>query len=210
MATEEKNDGKNGGKKDGKNDGKLKEKRPAEPRPKRMFAAIPFPGRTIRETIVPLENIPELKDKNFSNIHLTLLFLGNVKPDDAPRLLEKASLARAESFEAVVRGLGSFSRKNGPILWAGIEENPALRALKTEVDEKIGEFVEKPDGKGRFSPHLTLTRLKAAPSKELVRALESEKETRFGTFPVRSFFVYESIIDRRGAEHVPMLEVPLL
>lgn len=119
-------------------------------------------------------------------VHITLKFLGDVPPDDLPRLtsaLERMHLP-GSPFEAATSGFGVFpSARRARILWAGIGEGSEglaalARAVETALEPAGFAAEEKP-----FVPHLTLGRARrpfpldpsAAPLPELrfpVRSLD--------------------------------------
>ena len=113
-----------------------------------MEAARAFPANAFRLT--PPERV-----------HLTLKFLGEVPPEDLPRVASALGRAarQSEPFDAVVSGFGAFpSTRRARILWAGIGTGAeGFGALSRAVEDLL-----KPEGFVRegkpFVPHLTLGR----------------------------------------------------
>jgi 2'-5' RNA ligase len=95
-------------------------------------------------------------------LHLTLLFLGEVPVDRLPSV--EASLARAARgsppLTLATQGLGVFPSERRPsVLWVGVGGDlEALRALQRQVALEFA-WLGLADDK-RFRPHLTLARVK--------------------------------------------------
>lgn len=89
------------------------------------------------------------------NLHLTLAFIGETNRISQAK--QALSQLRAEPFSISLSGLGRFCRDGGDILWAGLDKNPALKALAQQVQYNLKQvgFVlqERP-----FAAHLTLGR----------------------------------------------------
>lgn len=113
-----------------------------------------------------------------SQLHLTLLFLGEVGADDIPALTEAldASCAGVDRFHLNVTEAGAFPSLIRPrVLWLGISgELERLTALQASVADKCARFGthQTPES---FKPHLTLARIRE-PSRSLGQALRSALE----------------------------------
>lgn len=91
------------------------------------------------------------------NLHLTLVFLGEVPPGKVGLVKEAVELARIPAFLLCIGGVGFFHRPGGDICWAGVERGAALSAA---YDELCGKLTEKGFAveKRPYRPHLTLGR----------------------------------------------------
>ncbi|MCC8193590.1 MAG: RNA 2',3'-cyclic phosphodiesterase, partial [Deltaproteobacteria bacterium] len=116
---------------------------------------------------------------------------------------------RADNFLLTVRGFGMFARKQGTVVWAGVAPSPALLHLKEAVDAALAG-AGLPPSTGRFTPHLTLARLKTGPSSALCAFLKGHAATPAGTFPVTAFSLFRSVLDPGGAVHTLEEDYPLM
>lgn len=97
---------------------------------------------------------------NFShreNLHLTLVFLGEVSPERLGGVKSAMNRIKGEPFRLSFTGFGRFKRRGGDIHWAGVEKNNALFFLQEQLSaelEKEGFSLEDRE----YSPHLTLGR----------------------------------------------------
>jgi len=148
-------------------------RRPGNPRPGsissemiRAFIAVPV-GEEIRESVETVEGElkrvgADVKWVKPGNVHLTLKFLGNIRPDDVGRL--KAALgevlAGQKGFEARVAGLGTFPRGRGKprVVWMGLEEGvDRLKDLAARVDDACASVGFEREARP-FAGHLTIGR----------------------------------------------------
>lgn len=107
------------------------------------------------------------------NLHLTLVFLGNVEADKVDAIRAIAAGIKGEPFDLVLDTLGGFRQNNARILWVGPSElsselGALYQSLRRQV-RKIGLRV----GKGSYRPHVTLIR-KADLRKKLPEDLEPD------------------------------------
>lgn len=145
-----------------------RKRRPDMPRTEmiRAFIAVPV-GDEIRSAVQGVESDlkrigADVKWVKPDNVHLTLKFLGNIRPDDVGRLkaaLEEA-LADQAGFEAKVAGLGTFPRGRGKprVVWMGLEEGvDQLRYLAGRVDDACASLGFERETRP-FAGHLTIGR----------------------------------------------------
>jgi 2'-5' RNA ligase len=91
------------------------------------------------------------------NLHLTLVFLGEVGADRLGAVKSAMNRAKGQPFRLAFSGFGRFKRRGGDIHWAGVEKNRALFDLQEQLAaelEKAGFPLEDRE----YSPHLTLGR----------------------------------------------------
>ena len=170
----------------------------------RLFVALELPER-IRTRLFNLQSLmPGLKWTPAANLHLTLRFIGQVSPDKTELIQESLNNVTGDSFILTVVGLGMFQRKTGDILWVGVPSEPALEQLKQKVDESLrvssGLSMDAP----KYSPHITLSRLKNTATASLKEAVKEKAGERFGEIPVTGFTLFRSILSPSGAVHEPV------
>jgi len=146
------------------------------------------------------------------NIHLTLKFLGDTdeaKVDDiADRIIRIAK--DYQSFTVSVSGLGVFPNYRRPrVLWVGMSNPPASLI---EIAERIAAALAEigfPKEDRRFSPHLTIGRVKAALSSRFIEKLKS-RAFDGGGFAVNDIFVIKSDLRPAGAVYTKLREIGLI
>ena len=110
--------------------------------------------------------ICELFCCDFFVTFLTLAFLGHIPKSDIVPVIESMDKAvySYPGFELHASGLGVFpSAKHPRVLWAGIRgQTDMLHALVNELEQKLKFSAGYEKKKKRFTPHLTLARIKPA------------------------------------------------
>lgn len=142
------------------------------------------------------------------NIHLTLKFIGEVDAERIPAI--DSCLTRAArhgiAFGFEVEGLGCFPDSARPrVLWAGLRGySDALPGLAAGIESELTS-VGIPRERRRFSPHLTLARIRRVDDgPALQRVLDAYEEQFFGECWVRSFQLMESRLGRGGASYTEL------
>ncbi len=146
------------------------------------------------------------------NIHLTLKFLGDV-PRSAIERVCRATEAAAETcgeFEITVSGAGCFpSPQNPRVLWIGLAALPeSLRELHTRIEDLLARQ-GFPREQKRFSPHLTIGRVRSPRNAALV----AEKLIAGGfapaSFTARECIVMRSELKSTGSVYTPQAVITL-
>src|SRR5947209_12199950 len=110
------------------------------------------------------QELPDLRWVDPAGIHLTLAFLGELSDEQLVEAMQAAELAarKVPSFDYRLSQPGVFGSPRQPrVIWIGIDE-PTGRLLKLhqvlnqELEQRGFEVDKRP-----FSPHLTLSRIKA-------------------------------------------------
>jgi len=104
------------------------------------------------------------------NLHLTLVFLGNIAANRIPEVRALAASVVAPGFELVIDSVSHW--RHNRIVWASPQDCPAaLRALVAALESALKAggvgFDERP-----YAPHITLLRAtRAAPPLQTVDAI---------------------------------------
>jgi 2'-5' RNA ligase len=156
-----------------------------------------------------------------ASMHVTLKFLGDIDDAIVPEL--HASIATSTrdiaAIELPLVRLGAFPRLQEPRnVWLGPDEPwtrsadaNRLQSLARAIDESCAAHGLQPEAR-RFSPHLTLGRVKAG-ERQIGRALASHPGVT-APLPLAPLVVSEvalmkSQLDSKGAVHTRLWQVPL-
>lgn len=90
-------------------------------------------------------------------IHLTLEFLGDVEKEKIPELEWIIRSISWEPFELKLSELGCFKRREGDIVWIGLNESSKLINLWKELHRKLKNAGFKVEDRP-YIPHITLGR----------------------------------------------------
>ncbi len=176
----------------------------------RCFIAIELPEgvkRGLRELQAQLKAGSQAPAKwvDPNNIHLTLKFLGNVAADRTGEI--SAAMTEAVRgmpyFSLEVKELGVFPNPGRvQIVWVGVRgEVEKLARLQQRLESGLERLGFAPEGR-RFTPHLTLARLRdRATPDERARLGQLIAETEFDAAPsfrVDSVNLMQSQLTREG------------
>lgn len=175
----------------------------------RLFVALSLPEAHRQQLSRLCHGVRDARWVRDENLHLTLRFIGEI---EEPRLSEIAvalGRVRSEPFTLTLSGIGHF--QNGRrirSLWAGIDPCDALGPLQGRIDAALRHADLPPDGR-RFTPHVTLARLKNGSAQQVGGWIEANALFRADPFPVDHFVLFESYLSHTGAIYSPVAEFPL-
>jgi len=141
------------------------------------------------------------------NLHLTLRFTGNTEDAqlvDIVKGLDELA-PKYGQFDLDIEGIGLFGKQSAPkILWAGITMPPMVYNLVENIEEVVCSAGFARETRP-FSPHLTLSRIKAITnSSRLISLVDHYKQTHFQRQKVDQIILYESILNSSGSVYVPI------
>jgi 2'-5' RNA ligase len=177
----------------------------------RSFIAIELPdelkeGLSQLQAQMILGKASSVKWVDPSGIHLTLKFLGNIavsRISAITRAMEEAARGLS-SFQLKVTGLGGFPNlKRVQVAWVGIGgEVDKLGQLQQRIESNLAPLGFAAESR-RFTPHLTLARLRdRASPEERERFGQLITDTKFEaayTIKVDSINLMRSQLTREGA-----------
>lgn len=135
-----------------------------------------------------------------SNLHMTLLFLGEQPRERLPQILDAASRVRAHAFDVVCDKLRHMDNQH--LIWTGVSSpDPELARLRLSLIQELEREDISFDRK-RFKPHVTLVR----------RALEAPRQIEFVPcrWQVHSFSLLISNLAPMGPRYHQLREWQLL
>lgn len=91
------------------------------------------------------------------NLHLTLIFLGELGPDRAEAVKTVLNRIKGEPFLLSLSDFGKFKRNGGDIHWAGVDKSDTLITIQKELASDLKKEGFSLEDRA-FSPHLTLGR----------------------------------------------------
>lgn len=170
----------------------------------RLFIALDIPD-DLKRTLGNLKaDVPGLRWVPPGQIHLTLAFLGEVEEPALAGLAEAVANINLPAFDLHPVGIGCFPDQRRPrVVWLGVQPEPGLMNLAAAV-RTTAQSCGIPLEERRFSPHITLARLKQPPGAAFRTFLEQHRHVAPPPFSVREFTLYQSSLDRSGARHTPI------
>src|ERR1700722_11004276 len=172
----------------------------------RTFIAVDL-GKTLRDRCVGMqENLArlgvEVKWVEPDNLHVTLLFLGEVGERDVPAVCKAVAAVCAEHdpFTLSVETVGCFGSPRRPrTLWAGVGEGAVeLTTLYHALEVPLLDLGCYRREERQYTPHITLGRARSDdPSDQLAAALKKYATWNAGAVDVRELLVLSSELTRQ-------------
>ncbi len=165
----------------------------------------------ITKTGKELEN-NKIKWVEKENLHITLKFLGEIKPDICMKVRQILSeiVKNFNKFYINLNSLGVFPQlSNARVIWIDIHEKEKLKEIYETIENKLKEL-KLPKENREFQPHLTIGRIKFLQDKEKINLfLTKYKNTNFDTTNIEHITFFESILKPQGPEYRVIEKFPL-
>jgi len=153
-----------------------------------------------------------LKLVNMDIIHITLKFLGDTDEELVPTLTEimEEGVREMEPFEIRLNGAGAFPNLDRmSVVWAGIEGAEPSERLAEHIDAECSALGYRKE-KRKFSPHVTVARVKGGRNKELLReAILQHELADFGAQKIERVVLKKSQLTPHGPIYTDIAEARL-
>lgn len=175
----------------------------------RLFLAIDLPDPIDFELEMLRGGIHGARWQTREQLHLTLHFIGEVDGGEARRLRAALGALESPAFDLELFGSGVFPpRGQANTLWIGVRESDPLRLLHQRT-AAILDAQRLPRERRKYTPHVTVARLKRAPAPEVGAWVAAHSLFASPSFPVRSVQLYSSVLTSAGAKYRVDAEFPL-
>lgn len=167
----------------------------------RLFIAIEL-TEEIKQTLSSSHcDLPGMRWVPPDQIHLTLRFLGDVSPKDMTKLRAALATIAFAPFPLTLQGIGHFPSHGQPrVLWIGLEASPPLLDLQRRIEATVTGIGLPPEER-RFSPHITIARIKENAFAEVALFEAKHRQLGFPPFEVNEFILFSSVLSPAGAAH---------
>jgi 2'-5' RNA ligase len=174
----------------------------------RLFTGIEIPSGIAEALNMLRGGLPGARWIERENYHITLRFLGDI--DDRAANDAAAMLAdiRKPAFNLHFDGLASFGGRKPRSVYAQVAAEPALNELQDEQERLMRRIGLEPETR-KFTPHVTLARLRATSSLDVADYLSARGFFRTAPFPVTRFVLYSSRASTGGGPYVVEESYPL-
>jgi len=167
----------------------------------RLFIAVDLPD-TIKKNLETMSfGIPGARWVAPDQIHLTVRFIGDVDGalfHDIKNSLEEVIVS---PFDLQLKGVGHFPPRGTPrVIWVGLELSESLQILRKKINTALLKIEVEPERR-KFSPHITIARLKNTPIQKIANFLSGNGLFSQAPFQVSDFKLYSSILTPKGAIH---------
>jgi len=174
----------------------------------RLFTALEIPQSAALSLSLLRGGVPGARWIDRENFHITLRFIGDIDHRTADEVVAGLDRVRRQQFDLTLSGTGVFGGKKPHSIWAGVQPTPALMALQAE-HERICQRIGLPAEQRKFTPHVTLARLKNARVDDVMHYLTGRGNFSAGPFTVSRFVLMSSRDSVGGGPYVVEEAYPL-
>jgi 2'-5' RNA ligase len=175
----------------------------------RLFTGIEVPDSVAQRLALKRGGLHGARWIDPANYHITLRFIGDVDRAAAEEVTEALDrLAHSEAFNLRISHLGSFGGDKPRTLYAGVDNNPAMQRLHAAQERILQRLGLEPDSR-KFTPHVTLARLRGASAEDIARHLAFAGRFEPMEFPVERFVLFSSRDSVGGGPYLVEQAYPL-
>jgi 2'-5' RNA ligase len=174
----------------------------------RLFTALEIPRQVGQSLAMMRGGLPGARWIDPENYHLTLRFIGDI--DDALARDIAGLLGRVQRvpFELRLDGLASFGGRKPRAVVAAVAPVAPLIELQAEHERLLQRLGLEPEGR-KYTPHVTLARLRDSSSREVADYLSVRAHYRSSLFAISRFVLLSSRSSVGGGPYVVEEAYPL-
>ncbi|GAA5625832.1 MULTISPECIES: RNA 2',3'-cyclic phosphodiesterase [Brucella] len=175
----------------------------------RLFTALEIPRDAALSLSLLRGGLPGARWIDVENYHITLRFIGDVEGHVADEVANALDRVRRPEFMLNLSGVDAFGSKKPHSIYAGVSPSPELNALQGEI-ERICQRLRIPADPRKFTPHVTLARLRNPHIADVVHYLSSRGNFSTMPFKVGRFVLMSSRDSVGGGPYVVEEAWPLM
>ena len=135
------------------------------------------------------------------NYHITLRFIGDIDEPTADEVADALMRVDRPRFDVSLQGLSTFGSRKPHSLFVGVKMSPALQELQAE-HERIMQRIGLEPERRKFTPHVTLARLRGAAEGDIATYLALRGNFSTPPFPVGRFVLLSSKASTGGGPYI--------
>jgi RNA 2',3'-cyclic 3'-phosphodiesterase len=174
----------------------------------RLFTGLEIPAVLSDSLSLLRGGLPGARWIDPENYHLTLRFIGDVDDGVAQEIEWLLGKIRREDFELRIDGLQSFGGRKPRAIVAMVVPSPAVMELQAEHERLMQRAGLDPEGR-KYTPHVTLARLRDTSSFEVAEYLSARAGFRSQPFTVSRFVLFSARASVGGGPYVVEAAYPL-
>jgi RNA 2',3'-cyclic 3'-phosphodiesterase len=174
----------------------------------RLFTGLEIPADVAAALVLHRGGLPGARWMEPADYHITLRFLGDVDGHTARDVFSFLDDIRREPLDIRLEGLDSFGGDKPRSVFARVTQTQQLAALQND-HEKLMRRLGLPPEKRKFTPHVTLARLKDASPVDVAWYLASRPLVKPVHFRAPRFVLFSSRASVGGGPYVIEAAYPL-
>lgn len=174
----------------------------------RLFTGIEIPAETRAALAVMRGGLPGARWIDAEHYHLTLRFIGDIDAMTARDVAALLARIRRHGFRLEIAGLSSLGTKRPHSIVATIAASRELAELQAEQERLMQRLGLPPDPR-KFTPHITLARIKGIGSAAIARYLAEHGMLAAPPIQVERFVLYSARESVGGGPYIVEEAYPL-
>lgn len=174
----------------------------------RLFTAVEIPAAVADSLAMLRGGLPGARWIDPENYHLTLRFIGDIDDALAREIAYMLASVKRTAFELRLDTLSSFGGRKPRAVVATAAPTRQLFELQAEHERLMQRVGLDPEGR-KFTPHVTLARLRDSSSYQVAEYLSARGHFRSPPFSVSRFVLYSSRASTGGGPYVVEAAYPL-
>ncbi|HEX3859095.1 MAG TPA: RNA 2',3'-cyclic phosphodiesterase [Pseudolabrys sp.] len=173
----------------------------------RLFTALEIPPEIGQSLSMLRGGLPGARWITPDNYHLTLRFVGDVDDTIAQEVASLLGRVRRGAFDLHFEGLISFGGRKPRAVVAAVAPAQALLEVQAEQERLMQRIGLEPEGR-KYTPHVTLARLRESSSREVAEYLSAHGYFRTMPFHISRFVLFSSRNSVGGGPYVVEASYP--
>ncbi len=174
----------------------------------RLFTGVEIPS-DVGQALASLRGgLPGARWIDPQNYHLTLRFIGDVDDVTAHEVASMLERVKRNAFELHLEGVMSFGGRKPRAVIAAVAPAQPLLEVQAEHERLMQRIGLEPEGR-KYTPHVTLARLRDSSSWEVADYLSARGYFRTSPFRVSRFVLFSSRASVGGGPYVVEASYPL-
>ena len=174
----------------------------------RIFTGLEIPAPVAQSLATLRGGLPGARWIDPENYHVTLRFIGDVDDLVAHEVASMLGQVRRPAFDLNIEDLTAFGGRRPRALVATLGPAQALMDLQAEHERLMQRVGLEPEGR-KYTPHVTLARLRESSSRQVADYLAVRAPFRSAAFPVSRFVLFSSRASVGGGPYVVEAAYPL-
>ncbi len=174
----------------------------------RIFTGLEVPPAVGQSLAILRGGLPGARWIDVENYHITLRFIGDVDSGVAREVAGLLGQVRRRAFELRLDGLASFGGRKPRAVVAPVAASQPLMDLQAEHERLMQRVGLPPEGR-KYTPHVTLARLREASSRSVADYLSVRGSFRSQPFEISRFVLFSARASVGGGPYVVEASYPL-
>jgi 2'-5' RNA ligase len=174
----------------------------------RLFTGVEIPADVGQALGMLRGGLPGARWITPENYHLTLRFIGDVDDMVAQEVALMLGRVKRDSFDLYLEGLMPFGGRKPRAVVAAVSPVQQLLDVQAEHERLMQRIGLEPEGR-KYTPHVTLARLRDASSLAVADYLSARGYFRTAAFRVSRFVLFSSRASVGGGPYVIEASYPL-